>query len=73
MVAMTLLVLQTMTFILRIDFSIAKQGYGGTVKNEKFSYRQGNGMAPSGFTCVSVLMSNSYRMLDHGSALAGAW
>jgi hypothetical protein len=63
-VVLALSVLQTMTFYLRTGYGVSKNGYGGTVDDPTFGLGQGNGMAPSGFTAVSSLMDEAYKLSE---------
>ncbi|KAL7506391.1 hypothetical protein ACHAXN_003689 [Cyclotella atomus] len=62
-----------MTFYLCTGYGVSKYGYSGTEDDPTFGLGQGNGMAPSGFTAVSLLMDESYKCLGRASIFAGAW
>lgn len=72
-VALSLSVLQTMTFFLRTGYGVSQVGYGGSTLDPTFGLGQGNGMAPSGFSAVSSLMVGALERLGHASSFAGAW
>ena len=69
MAVMMLMVLQTMTFDLRISFGVSSVTYGGTKFNPTMSLAQYNRAAFG----VSTVQIEVHKCLDYSIELMGAW
>jgi hypothetical protein len=73
-IVLALSVLQTMCFYLRTGYGVSQQGYSDSPDDPTFGLGQGNGMTPSGFSAVSILMIETYKRLGQASTFfCGAW